>query len=258
MLEEETKPMALVEVSTQADEAIAPPAVAEISEPIESLFENPQLADDPGRQTARFDEESHTEYHHSATAVEELVEEQAATPPAAEPLVSLAASNRKHKNKCAVCHAAIVAGEEMTACPDCAMIFHVECWEENYGCSSYGCPQVNCLAAGEAETILDYPAIADPATLDEPRSSLPWELIILAASVVGTLLGALAFGIPAAVVALIAFVVLIVKKPQRTFLLAAAIVICLIGIAGGLLVSDFWYFSARHVPAALLRRLGGA
>jgi len=40
---------------------------------------------------------------------------------------------------CAVCQTNIVTGEAIVYCPDCSLPFHRECWEENRGCSQYGC-----------------------------------------------------------------------------------------------------------------------
>jgi Prokaryotic RING finger family 1 len=41
--------------------------------------------------------------------------------------------------ECSICQTAIVAGEKVVQCPDCALPFHEECWTENRGCSAYGC-----------------------------------------------------------------------------------------------------------------------
>ena len=43
---------------------------------------------------------------------------------------------------CAICQTAIAAGETVGRCPSCEAPFHGECWEENGGCASYGCPHV--------------------------------------------------------------------------------------------------------------------
>lgn len=40
---------------------------------------------------------------------------------------------------CSICQTTIVGGEAVVHCPDCALPFHRECWEENHGCSQYGC-----------------------------------------------------------------------------------------------------------------------
>src|SRR5690606_35028092 len=44
---------------------------------------------------------------------------------------------------CSICQCAIAAGETIHTCSDCGGTFHAACWQENFGCSSYGCPQVD-------------------------------------------------------------------------------------------------------------------
>ena len=40
---------------------------------------------------------------------------------------------------CSICQTAVIAGEQVVSCPHCALPFHAECWNENQGCSAYGC-----------------------------------------------------------------------------------------------------------------------
>ncbi|MCZ7648017.1 MAG: hypothetical protein M5U26_22620 [Planctomycetota bacterium] len=40
---------------------------------------------------------------------------------------------------CSICQTTVIAGESVVACPCCALPFHSECWDENRGCSAYGC-----------------------------------------------------------------------------------------------------------------------
>ena len=134
-------------------------------------------------------------------------------------------------------------------CPDCAVTFHAECWQENLGCSSYGCPQVHALEQKEEPT---RTVPVDDETREE-SSGLPWGLILLAVSVVSSVMGALCFGAPALIALLVSIVVLIRGSLPRRGLLVAAIIISLVGVPFGLAVSDFWYLNAAHLPAALLR-----
>jgi len=43
---------------------------------------------------------------------------------------------------CAICQSPLSESEAKSACPDCAAVYHAECWQENSGCAVYGCPQV--------------------------------------------------------------------------------------------------------------------
>lgn len=40
---------------------------------------------------------------------------------------------------CTVCQTKIITGEEVVKCFACELPFHHECWNENKGCSAYGC-----------------------------------------------------------------------------------------------------------------------
>lgn len=52
---------------------------------------------------------------------------------------------RGENGNCPVCCSEILADDEAIVCPDCKMAYHKECWEENMGCATYGCPQAGCL-----------------------------------------------------------------------------------------------------------------
>src|SRR4051812_41389148 len=56
---------------------------------------------------------------------------------------------------CSICQTPIEPGEERTACPSCHLTFHAQCWEENLGCSAYGCDQVNVLAPAAGRDAAD-------------------------------------------------------------------------------------------------------
>ncbi len=46
----------------------------------------------------------------------------------------------EEKYVCPICCSEISSQEEQIACPDCNVHYHKECWEENRGCATYGCP----------------------------------------------------------------------------------------------------------------------
>lgn len=43
---------------------------------------------------------------------------------------------------CPLCTGPVAAGEPATSCPECATVYHAECWEDNGGCGVYGCAGV--------------------------------------------------------------------------------------------------------------------
>ena len=40
---------------------------------------------------------------------------------------------------CPFCRSAVDYSDETVSCPECKIIHHKECWEENSGCARYGC-----------------------------------------------------------------------------------------------------------------------
>jgi hypothetical protein len=160
---------------------------------------------------------------------------------------------------CGVCQSAIRPFEEKTHCPSCGLAFHAECWAENYGCSAYGCSQVNALmppepvpAGGLAEgTFTPVESVdgpdADPA--DRHAGRFPWEFLFLAGSVFSTLIGAVTFGVPALAVAGGAAAYLARNRGsagQRTGVVLVSAALALLGVVTGAAVSYVLYFSGRR------------
>ena len=40
---------------------------------------------------------------------------------------------------CPICCCEFGADDKLVMCPDCKVLYHSECWEENHGCATYGC-----------------------------------------------------------------------------------------------------------------------
>ena len=117
------------------------------------------------------------------------------SPPSAQPVAppppidDLSTPATARRLQCGVCHALIAGSEDMTACPECDTTYHAECWTENYGCSTYGCGQVNALnpnavpvarpsdlTAGDApadEVDADQPTDAEPAAAPTRPAATP-------------------------------------------------------------------------------------
>ncbi len=52
---------------------------------------------------------------------------------------TMRANARIAGQSCAICHSRIELGQEIRNCELCKLSFHLECWETNYGCATYGC-----------------------------------------------------------------------------------------------------------------------
>lgn len=159
--------------------------------------------------------------------------------------------------KCSICQWAIGEREETHVCPSCGLKFHAECWKENYGCSSYGCEQVNVLhpdhehaaaaARPEHAELEEEHDEFEAAGLVPAESHLPWEFVLLAASVIGSLAAVLTFGLPSLVVAACSVTFLQRRRPQgRTGIIVLSTVLALAGIVIGLPISYYWWFGTRR------------
>ncbi len=135
---------------------------------------------------------------------------------------------------CAICQSRITTSEEMTECSECGLTFHADCWTENRGCAAYGCQQVGVLEPPDATPVkqLDESDFVDP---------FPWEFLLLGASVVSVVAGALAFGIPSALLGLLTIFGALRKGLRRWPLLLGCLVLAGTGIVVGLEFSKFWW-----------------
>jgi hypothetical protein len=191
----------------------------------------------------------------------------AVVPPAAIPPTQPTAGKQAF---CGICQSQITMFEERTACPECGLSFHADCWAENLGCSAYGCSMVNSLAPkvdpgvngdtahanGTAQGAYDAPSEAyedydSAAELDAPKQSFPWEFLTLAGAVFGTLVGAICYGAPALLAALAALALLLKKPPagtkRRKGVLVFTLLIALVGAAGGAAVSYLMFQGGRKL-----------
>ncbi|MDB5327121.1 MAG: transporter ATP-binding protein [Phycisphaerales bacterium] len=148
-------------------------------------------------------------------------------------------------NICGICQWPIDAHEASHVCPACNMPSHQECWMENLGCSTYGCSQVNALVpkVRPAEPVLGAGPEPFPEIIPEPveAKSLAWGHMLLGLSVVASLLGLVAFGIPSAVLALVALIRLLTTRDKDRPVLTAAVLIAVLGAAAGVMISRLWW-----------------
>lgn len=59
--------------------------------------------------------------------------------------VSPQASVQPESNVCPVCCTPIQPEDDKFVCPDCKMMYHKDCWNDNNGCATYGCHSAGCL-----------------------------------------------------------------------------------------------------------------
>ena len=156
---------------------------------------------------------------------------------------------------CSVCQSAIEADDERVACGECDLPFHSECWEENLGCSAYGCANVNALKHGPDIRI---PSAADdplqtrrawrpprpaprPATAHE-EEEFPWAFLLMGLSGIAALLSVVTCGFPSLLVGALAIAYTVMKQGNvRMDATAACVVLAGLGALSGFFLSLlFW------------------
>jgi len=78
----------------------------------------------------------------------------------------------KIEHQCPVCFSTIEPDSDIITCPNCQMVYHKECWEDNNGCATYGCPSAGCLAPPPMKIELSdcsLPNYAAPGGFSRPR-----------------------------------------------------------------------------------------
>jgi hypothetical protein len=135
--------------------------------------------------------------------------------------------------KCGICHTRFETEDARTSCPECGLAFHADCWTENWGCSAYGCSQVNALNPRIE------PELVATEIGTETRDSFPWEFLLLAGNVFCLIFGVLAFGIPSICLALVTALVGWRHPIRRRGILAASGVVAVVGLVAGLQISWF-------------------
>jgi hypothetical protein len=163
---------------------------------------------------------------------------------------------------CSICQSQILPGEATTACPECSQTYHAECWRENRGCAAYGCGQVGALedpvvAAGitapPANGLEDLAVAVASATVPaeipesqiapEPKPTFPWDFALLGGSVFGSVLGAFTFGVPPLAVGAASAVYAMRSRNGSQRVAAVSAVICVVGVALGVVISRFVWFN---------------
>jgi hypothetical protein len=159
------------------------------------------------------------------------------------------ATSESEPQLCSICQTQIEVGDPSTSCDECHLPFHVECWEENLGCSAYGCPNVNALRVGPDIQINSPPPLpshfrANTSNNAPPgQSDIPWEYLLLAAAALGSLFGLLCFGVFALMAGAVTVLYFVANgKDQPSAVLVGSLAMSVIGFIVGLALSVlFWW-----------------
>jgi len=139
---------------------------------------------------------------------------------------------------CNVCNTEIQDSiDEKMVCHVCDLPFHADCWIENFGCSAYGCRNVDLLKPKPSQIDPDG-ARNQAETVNQTETDTPWGNVFLCLNVVAGLFSLLLYGIPSLFVAsgTLVFFTNHARKSQHS-LLIVSIVLGFICFMLGLIVS---------------------
>lgn len=146
---------------------------------------------------------------------------------------------------CGICHTPIVPADESTACSSCSLPFHTECWEENLGCAAYGCSNVNILKTAPDIIVPKPPMLPPPpGSYQRPTcdDSIPWGLLLFAATAMGVLLSLFCWGIPSLITGIGALIFeKLDKHHQPSWIATINGLISILGFCLGRAISSFIY-----------------
>ena len=145
---------------------------------------------------------------------------------------------------CSICQWKIEAVDNTHTCSACGLVVHEECWQENRGCSAYGCSQVNVLDKTEEVAEEEVEEIGHPPEIVPRERAFSWEFALLGASVIGSIIGLLLFGM-LPLITLIASGAYLFKQRQeaRMPVLLLTMIVSLVGLIAGLVVSCMWWLN---------------
>jgi hypothetical protein len=153
---------------------------------------------------------------------------------------------------CPVCQCTVVPDEEQTVCPACGLPHHSDCWNENLGCSAYGCSQVGVLKQGPDIRIplegIDIPQTPPGMPLrpvpPPVENVVPWEFAFLGLSVLCFVVGTVTFGMSCLLAgAVIAAFVLSREGRVNWVVIGFAGLTCFAGLIAGIVISIHVYLN---------------
>jgi len=156
---------------------------------------------------------------------------------------------------CTICQTPIETFEATETCPACSQRYHAECWSQNRGCAAYGCTHVGALDTAEETSLADGAATAKSSstvgarpiaapTRVPSRQVFPWDFVLLGGSVLGSIIGAFTFGVPALALGLASAAYAVRGGPGRKSIAALAVAICAVGGVAGIVSSRLLWFNA--------------
>lgn len=87
-------------------------------------------------------------------------------------------ANRKNAGtKCPFCQSTIQFGKYVTECEKCKTLYHIQCWDDNHGCGTYGCENTSSKSDTPVSESVENQEVVIPPP---PNSNLGMWLFIAA------------------------------------------------------------------------------
>ncbi len=163
---------------------------------------------------------------------------------------------------CPICQFPLEEGDRQE-CSECRLLYHKDCWQENFGCAAYGCRMVNCLKDGpdlriepgkrrcpqcgfeqpESRTEClrcgiifkkyeEYWARCQhdaKGTMEGPAEGIPRDYIYLGISVLGALMSLFYYGIPSLFLLFVNARFIVLRGRNHSYvILAISVLLCLV------------------------------
>ncbi len=135
---------------------------------------------------------------------------------------------------CPVCQTDVSEEGGKVTCAECKSVYHLECWQDNFGCATFGCKNTNVL---KPEPIRITIPSAEPVA--QPVAGVPWEHVFLGLATLSTFIGLAFHGIPPLLVGLAAggFYVIKQEQIQSPLVLKLAVASSVVGFLLGAILS---------------------
>ncbi len=140
-----------------------------------------------------------------------------------------------------ICGTHVDEEEDTITCAECGTTYHAACWQENRGCATYGCGQVNALAPDVTPRPIGPPAhirVRQVVTHRKVDRGRPWDLIMLVTSLAAGLASLATYGVPSILVAIVSTVLRLKQKKRFSGALYVLIlVVSFVAFAAGVALS---------------------
>ena len=116
----------------------------------------------------------------------------------------MSVDEEKKSSFCPVCNSPITISDEIIICPSCSIKYHRDCWNENFGCATFGCDRVDHLKPPPLRLDSILKGKYESTENEEPA----WHYLCLGVSAVAILPSLFTSGIPSFFILIVTFFII--------------------------------------------------